>query len=163
MPRHNIKVVVDKPIQDIFDLLDNQLLRNNITIVGIKGRQVMQGTQMTQVVPNHITTIAKNKNGDVILYEGQLQRAYVNTEIITYLQNYETFNYWCNKIKNKRTFDDIVSTIRNPRPELHGSPTTKKRKIGSGGGKIKRRRHRTKRTKRRRRHRTKRTEKSNKN
>ena len=143
MPRYNINLVLDQPIQTIFDLIKTKLFPGNITIIGIS-TGLLQNTDTFH--SRHITTLAKNSSGDVMLFHGQTQQTYINEQIDTYLMHYTTFYYWCTEIKLKRNFSDIVSIIRKPHPETEG-PLKKKMRIIGGKSKKYRRSKRGKRFK----------------
>ena len=145
MPRYNIKLVSEQPINNIFDLIKTKLVPGNITIIGISTNLIQNNN--IEHHSKHITTLAKNNNGDVILFDGQTQQTYINEDLINYLRNYTTFYYWCTEIKLKRKFNDIInSIIRKPNPETNGS-SIKKQRIG-GKSKKNRKYKKCKKTKR---------------
>lgn len=144
MPRNDITLAGPQPIRNItslpkqnnglryldcyenklFEFIDTMLFNNNITIIGIE----RSSSRNTEGHPRHITTIAKNNNGDVMLFDGQYNKYYKNEQVAKYLQNYDFFYYWCTKIDLKRKFSDIINTLR--KPKLENEQIQKKQKIG---------------------------------
>lgn len=146
MPRYDITLVSEQPIESISDVIKTKLFPGNITIIGISTGLIQDTNRFHS---RHITTLAKNSNGDVILFDGQTQHTYVNEQIDTYLMHYTTFYYWCTEIKLKRNFSDIASIasiIIKSNPETEGPLKKKVRMIG-GKSKKNRKSKRTKRTK----------------
>lgn len=133
MPRNNITLSGKQPVQNIFELINTKLFNNNITIIALQGNDNR----------NHITTLAKNIDGDVILFDGQTNKYYKNEEVSKYLQSYNFFYYWCTKINLKRKFSDIVNILR--KPNLENEQNLKKQK--RGGKSIKRKYKKTKKSK----------------
>jgi len=145
MPRYDITLVLEQPIESIVDLIKTKLFPGNITIIGIS-TGLLQNTDTFH--SRHITTLAKNSSGDVMLFDGQTQQTYINEQIDTYLMHYTTFYYWCTEIKLKRNFSDILSIIRKPHPETEGPLKKKSRIIGGKSKKIYKKCRKYKKTKR---------------
>lgn len=137
IPGNNINLTSIQPIQNIFELINAKLFNNNITIIALEG-----GIN-TAHHAKHITTMAKNMNGDVILFDGQTNKYYKNEEVTKYLQSYHFFYYWCTKINLKRKFSDIVNILR--KTNIENEQIQKKRKIG--GKSIKKKYKKTKKSK----------------
>ena len=122
------------PIQNIYEVLTNQLLPGNLTIIAI-WKEIGKTGHM-----GHATTILKANDGTVILFEGQYMTAYWGTELDTYFAQYKFFACWCSKILLKRKYDDIISMIR--KKPITDQPAKRSRSFGG-----KRRRHKNKRGK----------------
>lgn len=113
-------------INELFPILNNELNNGNITILFLFHNQALG--------ENHIVTIARDLNGQFILFDGQQSKFYSGNKIDDYLNNnYEYFQCFYTFNKNKRMLNDIISPIvKNKSLE---SSQKRQRIIG---GKIKR-------------------------
>jgi hypothetical protein len=90
---------------NILEFFRKNLYPGNVTLVGLSGPK-----------SQHITTVAKDLNNNILLFEGQINRGYINKEIVDYIsksQFYEMF-IWCSKHKNKHSRDSTKSSDERP-------------------------------------------------
>ena len=82
-------------LPDILIFLKTNLLPGYISVIGLESVEIM----------NHITTIAKDLNDNIILFDGQSNMMYVNNDVFDYLKIYNIIYVWCSKHKYKHTTD----------------------------------------------------------
>ena len=58
---------------------------------------------------NHIKTIARDLNDNIILFDGQFNMAYNYNGVLDYLKIYNFIYLWCSEHKYKDTIDSIQS------------------------------------------------------
>ena len=61
---------------------------------------------------NHITTIARDLNDNIILFDGQFNMAYINDGVIDYMKIYNFIYIWCSKHKYKHIIDASLNESR---------------------------------------------------
>ena len=132
MRRHNFTLMLYQPIQYISSLI-NKLFTDHITILGLSNDTVIINATINH--QKHITTMAKDSNGTIWIFDGQTQQQYSGESALTYLSNYKHFYYWCANIHLKRPFSNVVdfSNIIN-QSKNDDEQTLKKQKRG---GRIK--------------------------
>ena len=124
MPRHNIALMSHQPIQFVFPLINTKLFNSHITILGLS-------RETDDKHARHITTMAKDINGNIWVFDGQTRYYYTNEAALQYLSYYTHFYYWCTDIPLKRTFSDIVDVANND------DQVWKKQKTGGSSSRIK--------------------------
>jgi hypothetical protein len=82
-------------LQDIMSFFKTNLLPGYISVIGLETVGIM----------NHITTIAKDVNDNIVLFDGQSNMAYVNNEVFDYIKKYKFIYVWCSKHKYKHIID----------------------------------------------------------
>ena len=82
-------------LPDILVFFKTYLLPGYISVIGLESVEIM----------NHITTIAKDLNDNIILFDGQSNMAYVNNDLIDYMKKYNFIYLWCSKHKYKHIID----------------------------------------------------------
>ena len=82
-------------LPDILFFFKTYLLPGYISVIGLESVEIM----------NHITTIAKDLNDNIILFDGQSNMAYVNNDLIDYMKKYNFIYLWCSKHKYKHIID----------------------------------------------------------
>lgn len=128
IPRFDLIESDFTPINDVYTLLDQQLLQMNATILffynyyrGENGNIIHDYYGNRMYANGHAVTIGKDSNLNVFLFEAQHgDKRYVNEEVTTYIQKYDVFKYWLSKNKNKRLFSELAfesSTRKNANPE----------------------------------------------
>ena len=63
------------------------LLPGYISVIGLETVGIM----------NHITTSAKDVNDNIVLFDGQSNKAYVNNDVFDYIKKYKFIYVWCSK------------------------------------------------------------------
>lgn len=78
---------------NILDFFRKNLFLGCITVVGLSGSR-----------GSHMTTIARDLNNNIIMFDGQRNIGYTNNEIIDYIVHgsYTNMYIWCSKHKYKR-------------------------------------------------------------
>jgi len=82
-------------LPDILIFFKTNLLPGYISVIGLESVGIM----------NHITTIAKDVNDNIVLFDGQSNMAYVNNEVFDYIKKYKFIYVWCIKHKYKHIID----------------------------------------------------------
>ena len=133
IPRLEICASPMIPINNMFHVLQFHLLPGNITIVSLI--KLVYTKTNTEIIGNegHITTIAKDKYGQLFIFEGQDQNVFIGNQIDIYLLQYSHFSYWCSNMKLKRKLSDIINIALetgSKKPKISGGTRkcSKKRK-----------------------------------
>ena len=79
-------------LPDILIFFKKNLIPGYLTVIGLEGAGSI----------NHITTVAKDLNDNIILFDGQTNSAFTNDDIIKYITAYTYMYIWCSKHKYKR-------------------------------------------------------------
>lgn len=128
---YDVTQSISLPIEFIYDTILAQLYNNHITIVALYGIPERNA-------PDHITAIIRTDTGNLIIFEGQSKKYFINTQIDEYLADYHSFHvYYYNTIENisketkrhtKSKRNNISSTAVSIRKKKQSSPITKKLK-----------------------------------
>jgi hypothetical protein len=78
----------------------------------------------------HIVNFAKNKSGEIALLDGQTSRIYKGTEIDNYLEKYNYFFSYCEKVKLKRGIEEMGNKLSPRNKEQLENPPKKQRISG---------------------------------
>ena len=88
-------------LPDIIDFFKTYLLSAYISVIGLESDDY-----------RHITTIAKDLNDNIIIFDGQSNMAYANGDLINFVERFNFIYLWCSEHINKHSRDSSDSQSR---------------------------------------------------
>lgn len=89
-------------LPDIIDFFKTYLLSGYISVIGLESADSI----------GHITTIAKDLNDNIVIFDGQTNMAYVNGDLINFVKRFNSIYLWCSEHINKHSRDSSDSQSR---------------------------------------------------
>jgi hypothetical protein len=112
---------VNKLLPNLLNFFRTNLLPGYVTVIWL-ANPVDGGT-------GHVTTVLR-MNDQLVLFDGQTNRRYINGAIVNYVRVYGNIYLWCNKHKNKHRFKPMIeeseSESQSSKKQRQGGKTRRK-------------------------------------
>jgi hypothetical protein len=123
-------------VKTLYAFISKYLKNDHITYVALFKVQYNKEKNENLIYNGHIVNFAKDKSGEIALLDGQTSSIYKGTEIDNYLEKYDGFFAYCDKIMRKRGIEETENKLNIKKKEQLENPK-KKQRISGGKKTIK--------------------------